>query len=299
MLVASGPAFAQTYTDYDTDDDNLIDITTIAQLQGIRWDHDGNGFIRSDLQATDGVDYNAAFPNRQTAPSLESTLPRMGCPGVCLGYELMNDLDFATAASNLRTWGQGYNYEGILEGNGYTISASYAVGGSATTIQQAGANIGGLVGSNEGTIIASYARVSVSGNTGDQVCNAGGLAGNIGSIAPSRPGTVIASYAAGNITCTSTSSVSFHPDPVQSPLWFWPINGNFRGGLAGRIQNTSSVVSNSYCDNEAAGLSSACIRIYYNGNDITNFRNPPPSYTTAEMQAPPATPASTPTGMWT
>ena len=46
VLVASGPAFAQTtYTDYDTDDDNLIDITTIAQLQGIRYDHDGDGVI--------------------------------------------------------------------------------------------------------------------------------------------------------------------------------------------------------------------------------------------------------------
>ena len=29
----------------------------------------------------------------------------MGCPnGMCTGYELMNDLDFATAASNLRNW---------------------------------------------------------------------------------------------------------------------------------------------------------------------------------------------------
>ena len=35
MLMASGPAFAQT--DYDRDNDNLIDITTLAQLNAIRW----------------------------------------------------------------------------------------------------------------------------------------------------------------------------------------------------------------------------------------------------------------------
>ena len=39
MLVASGPAFAQT--DYDTDNDNLIDVTTLEQLNAIRWDLHG------------------------------------------------------------------------------------------------------------------------------------------------------------------------------------------------------------------------------------------------------------------
>ena len=100
MLVASGPAFAQTYTDYDTDDDNLIDIRTIAQFQGIRFDHDGNGFIwvaNAIVPDSDSTNYNRAFPNHQAPPSLGDTNPRMGCPGVCNGFELMNDLDFATA----------------------------------------------------------------------------------------------------------------------------------------------------------------------------------------------------------
>ena len=41
MLMASGPAFAQT--DYDSDNDRLIDITTLAQLNAMRWDLNGDG----------------------------------------------------------------------------------------------------------------------------------------------------------------------------------------------------------------------------------------------------------------
>ncbi len=43
MLMASGPAFAQT--DYDTDNDNLIDITSLAQLNAIRYDLNGDGTV--------------------------------------------------------------------------------------------------------------------------------------------------------------------------------------------------------------------------------------------------------------
>ena len=56
MLVASGPAFAQT--DYDTDNDNYIDVSTHAQLNAIRWDLNGDGAVA----ATDTVAYNDAFP---------------------------------------------------------------------------------------------------------------------------------------------------------------------------------------------------------------------------------------------
>ena len=79
FLMASGPAFAQT--DYDTDNDNLIDVTTLAQLNAIRYDLDGNGVVA----ATDMTAYNAAFPNPASG---------MGCAATCTGYELMNNLNF-------------------------------------------------------------------------------------------------------------------------------------------------------------------------------------------------------------
>ena len=124
----------QTITDYDTDDDGLIDITTLAQLDAIRHDLDGNG------DATH-ADYVAAFPSRDT-----NSATRMGCPsGTCSGYELMNNLDFdendddQITAADATYWnsGAGWNpigghvetthqdYEAIFEGNDHTISNLY------------------------------------------------------------------------------------------------------------------------------------------------------------------------------
>ena len=78
---APPPAAAQAVTDYDADDDGLIDINNLDQLNAIRWDLDGNGY---PVAANTGT-YLAAFPNRDTAAD-----SRMGCPaGNCRGYELM------------------------------------------------------------------------------------------------------------------------------------------------------------------------------------------------------------------
>ena len=85
-LPDTGMASAQTATtDYDDDNDGLIDVKTLAQLNAVRHDLNGNG------DATH-ADYIAAFPSRDTSPT-----GRMGCPsGACTGYELRADLDFDT-----------------------------------------------------------------------------------------------------------------------------------------------------------------------------------------------------------
>ena len=131
-----------TRVDYDTDNDNLIDITTLTQLNGIRYDLDGNG----RTTGADSVGYLAAFPGVSRD---------MGCPAACLGYELMNDLDFdydedgsthtsgtidpgdavaATAAYFDSTTGwtpigghtaTAGSYTAIFEGNGNTIDNLY------------------------------------------------------------------------------------------------------------------------------------------------------------------------------
>ena len=72
-----------TNIDYDTDNDNLIEIRTLAQLNAVRWDLDGNG----SPQALRATDYAAAFP---------SALSGMGCMTTCIGYELDANLDFDT-----------------------------------------------------------------------------------------------------------------------------------------------------------------------------------------------------------
>ena len=104
MLLPVTPAEAQTITDYDTDDDGLIEVANLAQLDAIRYDMDGNGIPRGEYQGT--TNYAAAFPNASTDPAV-----RMGCPvetimaggmevdvSVCSGYELTADLDFDTDA---------------------------------------------------------------------------------------------------------------------------------------------------------------------------------------------------------
>ena len=125
------------FVDYDADDDRLIEVKTLAQLNAIRYDLDGDG-------SASNVAYNLAFPNRDTvAPNAN------GCIAACQGYELAADLDFDTNGNGrTHTAGEGdrgdayYNggagftpvgghtgviakqqpFAAILEGNGATPS---------------------------------------------------------------------------------------------------------------------------------------------------------------------------------
>ena len=127
---------------YDTDDDGLIEISTLAQLDAMRHDLNGDG-----RPTTAGAPaYAAAFPN----------VTRVVCGarsnGECEGYELMADLDFfdtngdgqvdtnddtngdgqVDAEDNTTYWNGGAGWMPIgavpnwfdttFEGNGHTIS---------------------------------------------------------------------------------------------------------------------------------------------------------------------------------
>ena len=60
--------------DYDADDDGLLEITTLAQLNAVRWDLSR----RPATPSSNATDYAAAFPN---------ALPGMGCVSTgCNGY---------------------------------------------------------------------------------------------------------------------------------------------------------------------------------------------------------------------
>ena len=86
-------------TDYDSDNDNLIDITTPAQLDAVRHDSDGNGI----------PDYSrnvAAVRNAFTGTLLNGYIS--GCQSTCTGYELMNDLDIDTDGDGTADSGDAY-----------------------------------------------------------------------------------------------------------------------------------------------------------------------------------------------
>ena len=89
------------FIDYDTDDDGLIEIYTLAQLDAVRHDLDGDGTPSTDGETA----YAAAFPDAAAG---------MGCPASdgCSGYELMADLDFDTNGSGRADTGDTYWNDG-------------------------------------------------------------------------------------------------------------------------------------------------------------------------------------------
>ena len=200
LFLSSASLWAQS------DDATLINITTLDQLYAIRYDLDGNGVA----DAVAGVaPYRAAFGT----PS---------CTGGCIGYELMNNLDFEDAngdgtADDKSIWAEGASAAGVsgavaegwapmgywdsfsdnppytatFDGRGHTISNLYInrpstsdvgpfgfletvgnlrnlgiEGGSLTGDEY----VGGLVGSNGGTISACYATGDVSSSSESYNC---------------------------------------------------------------------------------------------------------------------------------
>ena len=74
-------------TDYDADDDGLIEISTLEQLDAVRHDLDGDS-VEDEPEA--GPPYFGAFPDAARD---------MGCATGCTGFELTRDLDFDDPAS--------------------------------------------------------------------------------------------------------------------------------------------------------------------------------------------------------
>ena len=103
----------RTGTDYDADDDQLIEIDSLAKLNAVRWDLDGDGAVA----AGNATAYAAAFPGAAAG---------MGCPdsgdadalGNCAGYELTTDLDFDTDGDG-STWTETGGVVGGDDGDAY------------------------------------------------------------------------------------------------------------------------------------------------------------------------------------
>ena len=244
---------------YDTDGDGLIEVTTLAQLDAVRHDRDGDGVPTAAGAST----YRAAFPD-----AFVEVGSQLRCVLECRGYELMADLDFDTdddgdvdAGDTYWNSGAGWNPIGssgsdfltTFEGNGHTIrnllidrpSTNY-VGLFGYTDWKANIrNVGliqvdvegrtyvaGLVGNNLGTITACYATGQVSG-----LANIGGLAG-------SNYSSVRSSYAAAQVSGRLAA-----------------------GGLVGR--NLGTIIDASYATGEVSGRSSVGGLVgYEDGNTI-------------------------------
>ena len=267
--------------DYDTDNDNLIEITTLAQLNAMRWDPDGNGTPVS----ANASDYYAAFSKHTTSDR--------GCQSTCNGFELMNDLDFDTNGNGTADSGDDYwnggagwkpvpdttTYTGSFNGNGFALKNLFinrttdsvglfrAIGGGVfenialhdVSITTTSSHVGGITGQNIGGAIirTSYTTGSVTGSQ-----DVGGLVGRI----TFGPGKTYASYSTARVhstdgTYSNTGGLvgyiygnSGHPE-LRNSYAVGLVTGNGWGGwIGGIIGNAGGPnfprITNSYWNNE-------------------------------------------------
>ena len=235
----SGRTLTNTTPDVDTDDDGLIEITTLAQLDAMRYDPDGTG--RPTAAGT--AAYAAAF----------SDAPWVVCAttsGECQGYELRADLDFDTNGdgridANDTYWNNGAGWKPIdsltttLEGNGHTISHLF--------INRPSYHRAGLIGEgSENTIIRNIGLIDVA-VTGNYY--AGGLVGwNAGAITTSSAtGRVSGSSEVGGLVGRNAGTITTSSATVHVSIHNLPRDA---GGLVGRNQGT---IRRSYATGQVSG----------------------------------------------
>lgn len=138
---------------------------------------------------------------------------------------------------------------GLAGGNYGTITNCYVMGGSVT----GGFSIGGLVGKNgnwseQGSIIACYADVTVTGEGG----------GGVGGLAGSNKGSITNSYAVGDVFGGLNSSVggligTAGPGTVSNCYASGLVAGSSGhvGGLVG--DNVSAIINSSFWDVNTSG----------------------------------------------
>ena len=134
---------ALTFTDYDSDDDGLIEVDSLAKLHAIRYDLNGDGRPNmNDAAAADG--HARGYPNFISDSCPDDDDPADGASFDCRGYELTSDLDFdenGDGTVDALDWGGLYHnsnagwlgigtstsaaYDAVFDGNGHTIANLY------------------------------------------------------------------------------------------------------------------------------------------------------------------------------
>ena len=281
-LILAPPASAQSppTVDYDDDDDGLIDIRSLAQLNAIRDDRNGNG------DATTSA-YASAFPNRVTSSS-----GRMGCPttGGCTGYELRADLTFdengdgrMTSAGDPTYWNGGAGWAPInasftepwdatFRGNGHTISylrinrssqehaGLFGYTSPGSTVESVGLPHANVTGLHFVGILAGNPRGAITKvfTTGSVTCvgPCGGLAGRSrGAVKASwSTATVYGSASAAN--APSGGLIGRNGGSVAASWSAGRVIGMQKGGLVG-VNDSGASIANSYWDTGTSGQSAS------------------------------------------
>ena len=268
-----------TGTDHDADNDGLIDIDSLAKLNAMRWDLDGDGAASSGNETS----YAAAFSG---AVAVE----HMGCPdsgtdgdadGDCVGYELTADLDFDTnedgevdADDAFANWTPVVGWATMFNGRGHTISNLTVTGagndrglfGTTTTastiralglldvrVTGPGVRLAALAGTMNGNVQAVYATGVVSG--------AGGVAGLVAEM-QTTSAAIVASYSTVAVECTASANwaragglAARNDGTITTSYAAGAITGDCPTGVKGGLVSTSSgTVTASYWDAGLTGI---------------------------------------------
>ena len=249
------PAQAQSpTTDYDADDDGLIQVANLAQLNAIRWDLDGDGSPSSASASS----YRSAFPNAAA---------RMGCPSSgCTGYELTANLDFDTngngrADSGDAYWNNGagwapigtgaggsfaFRFRATFEGNSHAISGLYIN-------HPGGQDVGFFDYLVDGADIRNLGLQEVSVTSGGRLDDVGGLAG----FTFSHPTTISGSHVSGSVAGASPGGlVKPNSGTIRSSYAIGHVSGSGSSG-AGLVETGNGTVTASYWDTQTSGVSTS------------------------------------------
>ena len=244
-LIWGGQSADDQHDDHDSDDDALIEITSLRQLNAVRYDLDGNGAASQ----SDAANYAAAFHNAAGG---------MGCPsGGCKGYELAKDLTFDTDGDGdvdnsdlYPSWtpiGTSDNaFAATFDGGGNTISKM--------KINSAAARVG-LFGS-----VATTGIIKGVGLLDADVKSTYSSPGFVGALAGKNDGTITASYATGGVSAATISV------------------GGFVGGNSGWIAACWADVSASSSSSHGrtggfVGINYATIIAAYSRGDVSSHTN--------------------------
>ena len=268
--------------DYDRDDDGLIEITTLAQLNAVRWDLDGDA-VQDSTSAADWKAYTAAFPNADASLGCPDTADADSDPGPCTGFELAANLDFdADGDGDVDSYDGFPNWQPIgsatsafsatFDGGNHKIANMkiYAAGSGASiglfanssgvvmktglpnalvsaTGGNANTHVGALLGEQSGFARGNWATGTVTQTGGSGGGDVGGLIGfsSAGSVTASWSGVHVTTSAGGANAggLIGKMSGALLSSTYSTGVVMTSGSGAFAGGLAGQLTSLAAIRS--------------------------------------------------------
>ena len=163
----------------DEDYDGLIEITTAAQLNVMRYDLDGDGAPDAGTAAADQTTYNNLFVCPPTTAE-------------CFGYELMANISLA----EYKGWESIGAWQAVFDGNGFSVTGLEGANGLFSYIGT------GYPDVDRKTIVKNVYVV------GAKITRSVADLGPVGVLASRNHGTIIGSYASGDLISESTGGAT-------------------------------------------------------------------------------------------